>query len=147
MCCSDGVPQNVAPPQEQRLGPPCKTPDNISGYCISVKQCKTVLDTFLQRQKDPEYIQYIRQSNANCNYASQSICCPNDATQISQPNPPPNNGGVASSSRLSVPSQCGYSKVPHNRVVGGVPAKKGEQVIFNFNCASLYNSIFKFNDI
>ncbi|CRL00605.1 CLUMA_CG013865, isoform A [Clunio marinus] len=146
MCCSDGVPQATttpptppptAPPTSAPLGDACNTPDNIYGYCIDVRKCQSVLTTFIQRQKDPEYIQYIRQSNANCNYASQSICCPRDnanpttsrpvqpvqrpdETQPAQPN-------SAVSSRLLLPSEgCGISKVPHNRVVGGVPAKKGE---------------------
>lgn len=92
-----------------------------------------MLTTFIQRQKDPEYIKYIRQSNANCNYASQAVCCPRDLPQPVQAPPKPvdetpiarPNSGVGS--RLLTPSEgCGVSKVPHNRVVGGVPAKKGE---------------------
>lgn len=126
MCCSDDVPQEVAtqppPPQQQESGPPCNTPDNISGFCINVRRCPVVLNTFTQRQRDPEYIQYIRQSNANCNYASQTICCPNDAPVGP---PPTSNTGVSTRSRLFSPPQCGVSRVPHNRVVGGAPAKKG----------------------
>ena len=97
-----------------------------------------MLTTFIARQKDPEYIKYIRQSNANCNYASQAVCCPNeqpvtqpppspprsDETPIAQPN---TGGGGGVGSRLLTPEEgCGVSKVPHNRVVGGVPAQKGE---------------------
>lgn len=131
MCCSDGISQEVAPPQEQQTGPVCYTPDNISGYCINVRQCPVILNTYIQRQKDPVYIQYIRDSNANCNYARQTICCPNQSTEQTQPpqlTPAPTltpNTGVSSRSQLLTPSQCGVSKVPHNRVVGGAPAKKG----------------------
>jgi Regulatory CLIP domain of proteinases len=143
MCCSDGVPQPTPtppppPPQTTRApaqpaaGNPCRTPDDINGYCIGVKQCPSVLQIFVQRQKDPEYIKYIRQSNANCNYASQAICCPNDAPVTQPPLPTsPDETPIAQpnrvGSRLFLPSEgCGVSKVPHNRVVGGVPAKKGE---------------------
>jgi hypothetical protein len=102
-----------------------------------VKQCPVVLNEFIQRQKDPEYVKFIRQSNANCNYASQAVCCPNQQQQP-QPTPPPQpnnpiaetpiaqpNSGIGA--RLLTPEEgCGISKVPHNRVVGGVPAKKGD---------------------
>lgn len=113
---------------------------------VGVRECNSVLQTFIQRQKDPEYIKYIQKSNANCNYASQAVCCPleepnttnapsrntGDETPIAQPTP-------RSGTRLPVPSEgCGVSKVPHNRVVGGVPAKKGKQ---EFQCR-----YFKFND-
>lgn len=89
-----------------------------------------MLATFIQRQKDPEYVSFIRQSNANCNYASQAICCPSDETVT--PKPPSETPVVKPPSqlvgtRLLTPEEgCGVSKVPHNRVVGGVPAKKGE---------------------
>lgn len=116
--------------------------ENLNGNemnLLGVKQCPAVLETFIQRQKDPEYVKFIRQSNANCNYASQAVCCPRETPQPQpqpQPRPQPNNpvqetpiaqpnsGGAA---RLLTPQEgCGISKVPHNRVVGGVPAKKGD---------------------
>ncbi|XP_070505080.1 phenoloxidase-activating enzyme-like [Chironomus tepperi] len=130
MCCSDGVPQQVAPPVNQNNGPPCRTPDNLNGFCINVKQCPIILNTFLQRQKDPEYVQYIRNSNARCEYLkyfAQTICCPNDAPPATQPPPPPQStpATLSTRSQLFAPPQCGISKVPHNRVVGGAPAKKG----------------------
>lgn len=137
MCCKDGVPQQVAPPVDQKSGPPCTTPDSINGYCINVRQCPVVLNTFLQRQKDPEYIQYIRNSNARCEYASQTICCPNDAPVVTQPPPPPpTSGTISSRSQLFNPPQCGVSKVPHNRVVGGAPAKKGKNNKFSSSMIS-----------
>lgn len=121
MCCSDGVPQG-----QQSVGggngPSCTSPENLNGYCINVRECPKILDEFIKRRQDPEYVRYIQSSNANCNYASQAICCPNEASQPSQPSQPSTNLG----SRLGNPGECGVSKVPHNRVVGGVPAKKGE---------------------
>jgi hypothetical protein len=107
-----------------------RIPNKNATIILGVKQCQSVLTTFVQRQKDPEYIKYIRQSNANCNYASQAVCCPReqaqpprgpiDETPIAQPN-------SGTGARLLTPAEgCGVSKVPHNRVVGGVPAKKGE---------------------
>jgi hypothetical protein len=140
MCCSDGV------PQEQSRGPACTSPDNLSGYCINVKQCQPILDEFLRRRNDPEYVRYIQQSNANCNYQSQAICCPNNANPATQPpqpppqptQPQPNN--VNTASRLASPSECGVSKVPHNRVVGGVPAKKGIETSYSIFFSSSMKS-------
>jgi hypothetical protein len=90
------------------------------------------------RKNDPQYVQYIRQSNALCNYASQAVCCPNDGATPSPPvtsapvitepatQSPVTQAPTGLSSRLiSREEGCGISKVPHNRVVGGVPAKKG----------------------
>ena len=114
-----------------------------------MKQCPSVLNTFIQRQKDPEYIKFIRQSNANCNYASQAVCCPRDQPQQPQPQPPPQpqvdetpvarpNSGAAR--LLTTAEGCGVSKVPHNRVVGGVPAKKGESEL---SCSLIFYDFFR----
>lgn len=121
MCCKDGVSQQTAPPPPQELnqGPPCTSPDNLQGYCITVQKCPKILAEFQRRRNDPEYVRYIQQSNAICNYQRQAICCPLNDPQVQPtqppptqpPPPPPNNIG----SRLAEPNQCGVSKVPHNR--------------------------------
>lgn len=105
-----------------------------------VKQCPPILEAYSKRKNDPEYVKYIRQSNANCNYASQAVCCTDEeASPPTQPTTPsttaapveivtpsPEVPDTSSPLRLLLPSEgCGISKVPHNRVVGGVPAKKG----------------------
>lgn len=148
LCCRDGVqaqtttsaPPPPPPPPQQSQGASCETPDGYYGSCTTIKACPSVLQTFIARQKDPAYIKFIQQSNANCNYVQPQICCPQDAPPpppqvvteapfVSQPSPSPiqeqSQGGVGSS-RLVTPAEgCGVSTVPHNRVVGGVPAKKG----------------------
>lgn len=99
----------------------------MSRSILGVKSCPAVLATFIQRQKDPEYVSFIRQSNANCNYASQAICCPQDQPADTPTPPAREPPSQLVGSRLLTPEEgCGVSKVPHNRVVGGVPAKKGE---------------------
>lgn len=144
MCCSDGVEQQNSqpPPPPQELnsrGPACTSPDNLEGFCINVKECPAVLEEFLKRRNDPEYVRYIQQSNANCNYERQAICCPNQSPppQNQQNSQQPTSSNTVS--RLALPDQCGVSKVPHNRVVGGVPAKKGKKRV-------IYIRV-KFNDI
>jgi hypothetical protein len=130
MCCSDNVPQEISKPAQQQ-GAACYTPDSVVGYCIGVKQCPSVLSTFIQRQRDPEYVKYIRQSNANCNYVSQTICCPHEEAALSTGG---GGGGVSTRGGLLNPPQCGVSKVPHNRVVGGVPAMIGERNSYEQDC-------------
>lgn len=133
MCCSDGVPQQQ---QQPNKGSSCTSPENLNGFCTNVKQCPPILDEFLRRRQDPEYVRYIQQSNANCNYQSQAVCCPNDGPSqgTSQPNINNNNNinNANLANRLANPGECGTSKVPHNRVVGGVPAKPGKGSSVNY---------------
>lgn len=113
----------------------CIGPDSREGYCISLRSCPSLLGEFLQRQKDPQYVRFIQQSNAICNYIQPNVCCPLDV-QAPPTTPPPTvapppapategpslskNADIVS---LPTPAEgCGFSKVEHNRVVGGVPA-------------------------
>uniref|UniRef100_A0A182HTN0 Uncharacterized protein n=1 Tax=Anopheles arabiensis TaxID=7173 RepID=A0A182HTN0_ANOAR len=100
LCCSDGVqydPTTTSSPfVEVTTAPPttlaplrtadCIGPDNREGYCINIRSCPDVLNEFVQRQRDPQYVQYIRQSNAVCNYIQPNVCCP---LQKSAPPAPP----------------------------------------------------------
>lgn len=110
-------------------------------YFLDVKQCPSILNEYTKRKNDPEYVRYIRQSNANCNYASQAVCCPIDGASQPEPTaapitsppvtqPPVTQPAVTTHSRLLTRDEgCGVTKVPHNRVVGGVPAKKGKSQV------------------
>ncbi|XP_062557292.1 uncharacterized protein LOC134222163 [Armigeres subalbatus] len=116
----------------------CIGPDNKEGNCISLRDCPVMLNEFLQRQKDPQYIRFIQDSNAICNYIQPNVCCPLQSYTPAPPVPPPTvtppappapstegptqpkNNGITT---IPTPATgCGYSKVEHNRVVGGVPA-------------------------
>lgn len=134
LCCRDGVQATTTttpapPPPPQQQGVSCETPDGYYGSCTTIKGCPSVLQTFIARQKDPAYIKFIQQSNANCNYVQPQICCPQNAPEQPQPQvvteAPVVQGGVGTSRLLTPADGCGVSTVPHNRVVGGVPAKKG----------------------
>ena len=105
-----------------------------------------MLNEFVQRQRDPQYVQYIRQSNAVCNYIQPNVCCPLQKSAPpapptapptalpTAPPPPPPPAPVTQAPPAPAPSSgpaelltpetgCGYSTVQHNRVVGGVPAE------------------------
>ncbi|XP_055540538.1 venom serine protease Bi-VSP-like isoform X2 [Wyeomyia smithii] len=115
----------------------CIGPDRREGYCISLRACPSLLNEFISRQKDPQYISFIQQSNAICNYIQPNVCCPLESSVTSAPNTPtptvapppapvtegpplPKDNNLIT---LPTPAEgCGYSKVEHNRVVGGVPA-------------------------
>ncbi|XP_040158699.1 uncharacterized protein LOC120897712 [Anopheles arabiensis] len=162
LCCSDGVqydPTTTSSPfVEVTTAPPttlaplrtadCIGPDNREGYCINIRSCPDVLNEFVQRQRDPQYVQYIRQSNAVCNYIQPNVCCPLQKSAppapptvpptapptAPPPPPPPPPAPVTQAPPAPAPSSgpvelltpetgCGYSTVQHNRVVGGVPAE------------------------
>ena len=130
MCCTDNVPQELQPSQNQQLGSSCSTPDGISGYCINIKQCPAVYNTFIQRPNDPENVEYIRNSNTKCGYVSEAICCPNDAPTV-QPTAPqlahPQSLDTESvATLLPSPPECGVSRVPRDRIIVNGPAKKGK---------------------
>ncbi|XP_053680039.1 venom protease isoform X2 [Anopheles nili] len=145
LCClavQNVQPQEVttAPPTVQRTAD-CIGPDNREGYCISIRSCPDVLNEFVQRQRDPQYVQYVRQSNAVCNYIQPNVCCPlarpappppapptvpptapPPAPVTEAPTPAPPTSSVGPAELLTPETGCGYSPVEHNRVVGGVPA-------------------------
>ncbi|XP_055614052.1 venom protease-like, partial [Uranotaenia lowii] len=120
----------------------CIGPDSREGYCISLRSCPSLLNEFLKRQKDPQFVKFIQQSNAICNYIQPNVCCPLDGAgtvvlppsvpppTVAPPPPPPapptegpSPGRTSDIIQLPTPADgCGVSKVQHNRVVGGVPA-------------------------
>lgn len=117
----------------------CQDPNTVPGICTNIKNCESVLQQFIARQTDAVYIRYIQNSNANCNYNGQDICCPLEdappATQapvtqapVTQPpsvrTPPPQTGDYKYD--FLTPLQgCGSTNISHNRVVGGVDAEPG----------------------
>lgn len=101
----------------------CVDPKGEPGICISIRDCPGIRENFVSRQRDNEYVQYIRQSNAICNYIQPNICCPqNDNQDVVDK---PRSEGVIQGELLTPESGCGFSNVTHTRIVGGKPAKKG----------------------
>lgn len=118
-----------------------------------IRECASVYNTFLNSPNDPAFANYVQQSNARCNYASQNVCCPSGAapspvtqapvtkapatkapvTQAPTSAPALPSGGWPAGNpnnfpaRLLTPEEgCGYSNETLNRIVGGVPAKLGQ---------------------
>uniref|UniRef100_A0A182J2A7 CLIP domain-containing serine protease n=1 Tax=Anopheles atroparvus TaxID=41427 RepID=A0A182J2A7_ANOAO len=157
LCCSDGVQYDqtttsspfvevtTAPATTKRTAD-CIGPDNREGYCISIRSCPDVLNDFIRLQSNPDYVQYIRQSNAICNYIQPNICCPLGPVTVAPPAPPtvipptapptappppppapetegpPTATSTGPAELLTPETGCGFSAVEHNKVVGGVPA-------------------------
>jgi Trypsin/Regulatory CLIP domain of proteinases len=123
----------------------CNDPMGTPGVCKSIRECPVILAEFMARQKDPAFTNYIQKSNANCNYVKPNICCTANAPVIpvaapvtQAPTPPPTAAPTPAptaaprptvydgSARLLTPDEgCGFSNVTHNKVVGGVAARKG----------------------
>lgn len=133
-------------------GTSCIGPDLRSGVCISIRDCPSVSQAFIERQNDPAYLEYIQNSNGICNYVrpfvrfmtkkknrlrwlyfySTKVCCPDDVDDTPLPltpapiapitRPPLVNGKPR---LLTNEEGCGFSNVTHTRIVGGGPAKLG----------------------
>lgn len=52
----------------------CSDPNGLVGRCISIRECPDILEQFVARQTDPAYTDYIRRSNAQCNYVQPYVC-------------------------------------------------------------------------
>lgn len=108
----------------------CQDPNGIHGVCKSLKECPSVLNEFLVRNKDTAYVQYIKQSNEKCRKIQPFICCP---TEEPTSTVPPVQTTVRTTSkplgpqgRLLLPSEgCGFTKVKTTKIVGGQTAKIG----------------------
>ncbi|XP_059611209.1 transmembrane protease serine 9-like [Phlebotomus argentipes] len=142
VCCASNeqpVQTTTPPPTTQSPTPPttqknptadssCRDPAGNTGVCVNIKECPPVLNDFLSKQNDPNYVRYIQQSNANCNYIQPHICCPQSAPVTTPPPQPPTDTPVEPSgpAHLMSPGEgCGFSNKTHNRVVGGVDAELG----------------------
>ena len=52
---------------------PCVGPDLLAGTCKSIRQCPAILNQFVARQNDQEYIQFVKNSNAICEYVQPNV--------------------------------------------------------------------------
>lgn len=102
---------------------PCNDPKGMSGVCRNIRECPHILQQFVARQTDPQYIEYIRESNGLCNYVQPYICCTKEeAAPVPQG---PTTVEPIQGRLLSPQEGCGDSNSTLTRVVGGQPAKKG----------------------
>lgn len=81
------------------------------------------------KNKDPDYVQYIKRSNENCRKIQPFICCPLEDRSIAplETTESPKEPSVSIQGRLLLPNEgCGFSKAKTTKIVGGQTAKKGE---------------------
>lgn len=104
----------------------CRDPNSVSGVCMNIKECPSVLNEFVARSKDQNYIQYVKQSNTNCGNIQPYICCPSEGRNVEPDNndPFPNSNEVRGRF-LTIEEGCGFSNASHKRIVGGAKAKEG----------------------
>lgn len=106
----------------------CRDPSGVQGVCKSIRECQTILNEFIARQKDNFYIQYIKQSNARCNNVQPYVCCPFkiDTTTSTESIDEVERPLGEIQGRLLKPDEgCGFSNATHKRIVGGGNAVKG----------------------
>lgn len=67
-------PTTVAPTTSSPYTDECEDPNGIVGECKSIRECPVILEQFVARQNDQQYVQYIQRSNAVCNYVQPNVC-------------------------------------------------------------------------
>lgn len=104
----------------------CNDPNGISGVCMNIKECPSILNEFVAKSKDPNYVQYIQRSNAKCGNVQPYICCPDASrTDESGVNVPIDQSQIQGRF-LTIEEGCGFSNATHKRIVGGNKAKEGK---------------------
>lgn len=105
----------------------CKDPDDRSGACIPLVQCKELTDKLLLYQSDTIFQDYLRVSNRLCGGTATDICCPINLAPIQPVTASPlirNTGEVPR--RLPTPDEgCGYTSKSFRKIVGGEVSQKG----------------------
>lgn len=108
----------------QLIDEKCQDPNGLEGVCKNIKECPAILNEFISKNKDPAYVQYIQKSNGKCRNIQPNICCPDENRSVQPENPSPSSSTITGR-LLTLEEGCGFSNQTHNRVVGGVTAKKG----------------------
>lgn len=116
------TPAPTPAPASRLNNQPCNDPKSgVKGTCQSIKECPVILNEFLSRTKDAAYIQYLKDSNKNCQNVQPYICCP---LENGSSNNAPN---VSLQGRLLTPQEgCGTSNATVRKIVGGTTAKPGK---------------------
>lgn len=120
----------------QPTGKFCRDPNGSNGVCMNIKECPSVLNEFVARFDDLEYIEFIKRSNRYCDNIRPFICCPDEGKSEEFLNRKP--VGVANGSntpnkfqgRFLTPEEgCGYSNASHLRIGGPHKAVEGNLFI------------------
>lgn len=112
--------QNPITESSRILDEPCRDPNGVEGVCKNIKECPSVLSEFVAKNKDPVYVQYIKQSNVRCRNMAPFICCPSQTKSADSSN-------VGLQGRLLTPEEgCGSPNSTVRKIVGGTSAKPGE---------------------
>lgn len=103
----------------------CRDPNGTKGYCKYIRQCPVILEEFIRRNREPQYVQYIRKSNANCFGIHAVVCCPIEPT-ISQTTEATSSHHRIQGRLLTPQEGCGFANTTHLRLGGGYISKPGE---------------------
>jgi hypothetical protein len=101
----------------------CTNHENLTGSCIEFPKCTSLYNEY--RADPKQSIDKIRANQRICGNrrpARDPLVCCSEGIQ----SPAGSTGSTSGSKLISREDGCGITKVQHNRVVGGVPAEKGE---------------------
>lgn len=99
----------------------CADPDHFGGVCKHIEQCESVLNEYMARSDEIDHMDYIRESNVNCDNVTSFVCCPFDGRKTNLPE-------TKFQGRLLTPDEgCGFSnKNARVKLARGHKAKLGE---------------------
>ncbi|XP_048504823.1 venom protease-like isoform X2 [Athalia rosae] len=101
----------------------CTTPSGEDGNCISIRQCKPLLNLLLSQGNAAG--NFLRSSVCGYDGFDPRVCCPRDSGDESDKENELTTQRQTAAYGPLYPEQCGYSNTTHTRVVNGLPAKLG----------------------
>ncbi|XP_017127931.1 venom serine protease Bi-VSP isoform X1 [Drosophila elegans] len=113
-----------APLVDQR-GPLCRGPDTKPGNCVELKECASLLNELLVKQRDETFSNFLRASRVICGNQGTRVCCPNGQTVTTPPPVLIKNSDEVPRRLLNVEEGCGYTVGYYKKIVGGEVSRKG----------------------
>lgn len=90
-----------------------------------------LLDLLQSNSKDPQVGNYLRSSVCGFEGSDPQVCCPNDGGTGNDEDRGSRQEIVRTEyGPLSPPLDCGFSNLTVRRIVGGVPAPLGKNIIY-----------------
>lgn len=132
----------------------CRTPDRGVGNCISVKECKPMID-YLKTIQRPYSAYVINKLNAyTCGYdeGTLQVCCPSTPIKIVEPTKMPTTSvpavgppDISKHKNLNMlPPDCGYLDIG-DKIRNGINASLNEfpwMSLLSYNTSELISCLF-----
>lgn len=111
---------------QDALSTTCLTPLQQLGKCVKIRDCPALIN--ILRTKGEAAGDFLRRSVCQYEGKDPIVCCPEIEDYNSNTNQDIDKQRQNSFTKYNFlnPPQCGFSNVSYSRVVGGIPAEKGD---------------------